>query len=1214
MADQLFDRFPMLDAAIVNAVAESFASASGQVDIAQATRALETMLPDEYKRQARDAQELPDSICVVDPMQSFTSAPPPKLPLVEGRRNGTHSEPKKISQKAAHEMEFLFDIFSSLDRAVISSVYQNADDDADAAFTILQRMTDGQHAADGQPDNIMQHSGSESPQHRSASSVSDVPPREYLVQRFPTIPAASIEKVLAVNNQDVDATIAHLISVSHGPGTVAADWFEQHQRDEAFINTLPEDEFKRKLASLRMFLMSDAGRQGGARVISAELIAAALHHCNNNFESAKNLLLTPGVDDLPPYIVPSADAAAEPGVRHLQARLDQAADPGTLSDILNSVDGDIERAVALLREGGAAVRSDIPDAPLAEIAQGGNVRRAVVLDGGSPRKRKAARGADATAPFPGSLPGVPYQGRTRAAQARCAAAAAQPASGGTETRALAHNEAVWWWNATSRAWVEASVAFHNPGQLAVEYTIRLPKGGLIDARRAHLRPRYTGQLSPPPLSESRQMSPPAAALPRHAAAAAAAEDCVMAGREPSPRSSSPILVDDSHGVLEERNVAAAGTPALPAVETWEFRDAAEDNAMRVARELQEEQDRNFALKLAAELPPDAAALPESDDDDNIGLLTGEPQARATQALYDRLNQPVKEMIEQIRAKKVHRDEERAAGNGHAVGQLTFEIQAMEKKREEMQAEVSTRMYRARNRHNREVFTLDLHGLHVSAALERLADKLVHAAGNPSPGRTLLIVITGRGKHSAVKNHSKLREGVGKFLNHADNRRRWNLISVMGKGHFVVELFPAGETPAPLSHSEFAELSNWPSVRPYSLAAPVAASESIPRSQAVRTTSGRRDVSTDHSEASSTGVLSGRLPQPIPADLMPTDPIPADPIHKPFSPPAEPSASSSTRPPRAAVGHAGQSAPTSLSDLFSTPRQKGQRPCSLSPEAHLVQSLLTRARPPMSGSHPSWPESTSTWLPPTTAPPFLAPAPRSAPTSVGPANRMPHQQASESGIGSPNGPTLLFQSPQPRLGKLSDMPLRDHSPLSLRGTTGVGVELYPPDNPKQAGPPEGGKSNMGRGAHGSGEPLTPRTSMLATLFSSHAARPGPVDAHNGLVLSVADCVGPGPHLPPQHRATESDSVMTTNGEGDSRHADSAAHSVPSGFNRDGSSLEAVSVQQAVATAGRLPGHDPPDGMQASDNSESVAQKEDQREAADDGRVVAPLAAQLAKLYC
>lgn len=69
MAEPLFRAFPMLDAAIVNAVAEQFASSSGQVDVREARRALEMMLPPGIQPSTPETQELPDSICVVDPMQ-----------------------------------------------------------------------------------------------------------------------------------------------------------------------------------------------------------------------------------------------------------------------------------------------------------------------------------------------------------------------------------------------------------------------------------------------------------------------------------------------------------------------------------------------------------------------------------------------------------------------------------------------------------------------------------------------------------------------------------------------------------------------------------------------------------------------------------------------------------------------------------------------------------------------------------------------------------------------------------------------------------------------------------------------------------------------------------------------------------------------------------------------------------------------------------------
>lgn len=127
----------------------------------------------------------------------------------------------------------------------------------------------------------------------------EVAPRDYLIQRFPTVPAARIDSILADHHHDIDASIAYLMAargLSTSQNAITAEWFEQHQHDEKFLKTLPADEFKRKLSSLRMFLMSDAGRQGGAkaRVIPAEKIAAALHYCNCNFETAKSLLLAGG--------------------------------------------------------------------------------------------------------------------------------------------------------------------------------------------------------------------------------------------------------------------------------------------------------------------------------------------------------------------------------------------------------------------------------------------------------------------------------------------------------------------------------------------------------------------------------------------------------------------------------------------------------------------------------------------------------------------------------------------------------------------------------------------------------------------------------------------------------------------------------------------------------------------------------------------------------
>lgn len=151
-------------------------------------------------------------------------------------------------------------------------------------------------------------------------SASDGSPRDYLVQRFPSIPAARIEAVLSDHGHDLDASMAQLVAectTANCHGVTAADWFEQHQRDESYINALPDDEFKRKLSSLRMSLMSDPGSQGRAapRVVPAERIAAALHYSNCSFETAKNLLLENGAGMPPcnlsyPFYLPPTSAAS----------------------------------------------------------------------------------------------------------------------------------------------------------------------------------------------------------------------------------------------------------------------------------------------------------------------------------------------------------------------------------------------------------------------------------------------------------------------------------------------------------------------------------------------------------------------------------------------------------------------------------------------------------------------------------------------------------------------------------------------------------------------------------------------------------------------------------------------------------------------------------------------------------------------------------------
>lgn len=415
--------------------------------------------------------------------------------------------------------------------------------------------------------------------------------------------------------------------------------------------------------------------------------------------------------ELPPYEYPLPSAAASPGIQELQRRLDQHTDPDILEGILNSVDGNIEDAFTILREAGMKVKADpLPAAPinvrnLPRRAQPGDVCAGTPPARKAPRQTRRGRSAPGS-PAPCSpVSGSPgHLGLTRKAAfdsnssgARQLAVSRHPVGSlDDETRELAIKECVWWWNPARGIWVQASVECHNPRQLAVEYTVRLSNGQLIDAPRRLLRPRFAANsIRPPPLQtgNTRPLATALTPLRRgHTNAPDVLGDQNAVSHDSSPESSSPIIIEvdgnasgGGYGASQEGEAGVCGrahtptshveaSPPRPQIETREFLDPIEHNSLRAARQAQEEQDRSLALQLAAEMPPDAAELPDSDDDDdNIGLLKGEAQARATQKLYDRLNQPVKELMEQIKDRRLQRDEARAARNEHVCGQLTFEV-------------------------------------------------------------------------------------------------------------------------------------------------------------------------------------------------------------------------------------------------------------------------------------------------------------------------------------------------------------------------------------------------------------------------------------------------------------------------------------------------------------------------------------------------------------
>jgi hypothetical protein len=67
-------------------------------------------------------------------------------------------------------------------------------------------------------------------------------------------------------------------------------------------------------------------------------------------------------------------------------------------------------------------------------------------------------------------------------------------------------------------------------------------------------------------------------------------------------------------------------------------------------------------------------------------------------------------------------------------------------------------------------------------------------------------VTGWGRHSKG-GKAKLRNAVQNFLLLRENREQFNYTAAAGAGHFIIELFPLGTAPRPISPSDFEEVSN-----------------------------------------------------------------------------------------------------------------------------------------------------------------------------------------------------------------------------------------------------------------------------------------------------------------------------------------------------------------------------------------------------------------------
>lgn len=216
--------------------------------------------------------------------------------------------------------------------------------------------------------------------------------------------------------------------------------------------------------------------------------------------------------------------------------------------------------------------------------------------------------------------------------------------------------------------------------------------------------------------------------------------------------------------------------------------------------------------------------------------------------------------------------------------------------------------------------------------------------------------------------------------------------------------------------------------------------------------------------------------------------------------------------------------------------------------------------------------------------------------------------------------------QSRVGTVSDTSSRGHHSSGFAATANVDSEAgFTPSRQVLSAPFHAGYGRDGGGAiHepsgvGRGEQPSRGLSMLAQMFGSRALGVGCVDGNACRGLSVADCVGPDEHVP-GHSTRQGDgsdgiSSVTTSGQGLRLQclANSDGHVVDGGSGQPAREAEVEHMQEALAV--RAPGHDPPVGVQGNGEVEPVAeimQPPGSPDSSEGG--VAPLAAQLAQLYC
>lgn len=214
--------------------------------------------------------------------------------------------------------------------------------------------------------------------------------------------------------------------------------------------------------------------------------------------------------------------------------------------------------------------------------------------------------------------------------------------------------------------------------------------------------------------------------------------------------------------------------------------------------------------------------------------------------------------------------------------------------------------------------------------------------------------------------------------------------------------------------------------------------------------------------------------------------------------------------------------------------------------------------------------------------------------------------------------------QPRAGTSSDMSSRDHQSLEFAARICLDTPTYTATQGLSEPVPSGHGANDGSmhlvsSGTGSCEHPNQGLSMLSQLFNSHATGVKSRDETASGALSAADCVGAV-----AHHASGPSNMVGNSGSDVSARVASAQGPVSSNAPQAIGVLtdvitgdlctESSAQLKAECLAVRAPGHDPPDSERAEDTVEEtqVVQHPDSPDMNE--APVAPLAAQLAKLYC